>query len=224
MKLSHLIIMPRKIINIFISLVLLMSAVNAAAESLPYYNSKEFTPHWLQPNSAQLENFHQIPAFSFTDQDGTQITEKSFENKIYVAGFFFSTCPGICPMIRSKLSKVQDTFIADPDVKILQHSIRPTTDTVATLKAYADEHGIKSGKWHVVTGEKDAIYQLAKTAYFASDDLGNIQNTNDFLHTESILLIDQNKYIRGIYNGLNSASMAYLISDIETLKLDSGTQ
>jgi protein SCO1/2 len=199
-------------------------ALNVSAESLPYYNSKEFTPHWIEPNSAELENFHKIPYFSFTDQDGEIITEKSFENTMYVAGFFFSTCPGICPMIRSKLTKVQDTFLDDTDVKILQHSIRPTTDTVDILKAYADQHGIKSGKWHVVTGDKDAIYKLAKTSYFASDDLGNIQNTDDFLHTESILLIDKNRHIRGIYNGLNSASMAYLIADIETLKIEFPSQ
>tara|TARA_R110000751_G_scaffold307898_2_gene434382 strand:+ start:166478 stop:167128 length:651 start_codon:yes stop_codon:yes gene_type:complete len=212
--------MHRKIIKLVTSTLLLVVALNVSAESLPFYNSKEFTPHWIEPTSAKLENFHQIPSFSFVDQDGKNVTEKSFENKIYVAGFFFSTCPGICPMIRSKLAKVQETFVEDPEVKILQHSIRPTTDTVEILKAYADEHDIKSGKWHVVTGDKDAIYKLAKTAYFASDDLGNIQNTNDFLHTESILLIDKNRHIRGIYNGLNSASMAYLIADIENLKTE----
>ena len=118
------------------------------------------------------------------------------------------------------MSKVQETFLDDPAVKILQHSIRPSSDTVETLKQYADYHKIKSGKWHLVTGEKDSIYSLAKGAYFASEDLGNIQNTNDFLHTESILLIDQNRHIRGIYNGLNAASMGYLLTDIEALKAE----
>lgn len=123
-------------------------------------------------------------------------------------------------MIRSKLTKVQDSFVDDPDINILQHSIRPTTDTVEVLKAYAIKNGIKSTNWHLLTGDKDAIYTLAKRAYFASDDLGNIQNTDDFLHTESILLIDQNKHIRGIYNGLNSASVNYLITDIKALKTE----
>ena len=189
-----------------------------AADTLPYYNSQEFSPNWLDANSSELKSFHRIPAFSFTDQDGNTITEKTFENKIYVAGFFFSTCPGICPKIRSKLAKVQEAYLDEPDIKILQHSIRPTTDTVQILKTYANENDIKSDKWHLVTGDKNSIYTLAKRAYFASEDLGNIQNTNDFLHTESILLIDQNRHIRGIYNGLNSTSMNYLISDIATLK------
>lgn len=198
--------------------MLVLASIVHAADSLPYYNDGKFTPNWIEPNSPELVNFHRIPAFSFINQDGETVTENTFQNKVYVAGFFFSTCPGICPMIRSKLIKIQDTFLDDPDVKILQHSIRPTTDTVEILKAYADKNGIKSGKWHLVTGDKDNIYTLAKNAYFASEDLGNIQNTNDFLHTESILLIDKNRHIRGIYNGLNSASMAYLIADIESLK------
>jgi protein SCO1/2 len=123
-------------------------------------------------------------------------------------------------MIRSKLIKVQDKFIDDPNVKILQHSIRPNTDTIEILKTYAGKNGIVSDKWHLVTGDRDSIYTLAKSAYFASEDLGNIQNSNDFLHTESILLIDQNRHIRGIYNGLNSASIDYLLTDIESLKAE----
>lgn len=198
---------------------MLSSLVNAA-DILPYYDSEEFTPRWLEANSPKLEDFHRIPSFSFTNQDGEKITDRSFENKIYVAGFFFSTCPGICPTIRSKLSKVQDQFIDDPNVRILQHSIRPTTDTVEVLKKYADEHGIESGKWHLVTGDRDVIYDLAKNDYFASEDLGNIQNTDDFLHTENLLLIDQNRHIRGIYNGLNNASVSYLLADVEALKAE----
>ncbi|MDO6694661.1 SCO family protein [Aliiglaciecola sp. 3_MG-2023] len=197
---------------------LLLSAFTHASDTLPYYNSEEFTPIWLEPDSKELENFHQIPPFSFTDQDGKEVSEKTFENKIYVAGFFFSTCPGICPSIRSKLIAVQEKFLDDPEVKILQHSIRPTSDSVELLKDYANTNGIVSGKWHLATGNRDEIYSLAKSAYFASEDLGNIQNTDDFLHTESLLLIDQNRHVRGIYNGLNKASVAYLIADIENLK------
>ena len=205
-------------------LLLLASSAAKASDSLPYYNSAEFTPHWLEANSTKLENFHRIPSFSFMDQDGQEVSEKSFENKIYVAGFFFSTCPGICPAIRTKLNKVQEKFLEDADVKILQHSIRPNTDTVDTLKKYANDNGIVSGKWHLATGDRETIYSLAKSAYFASEDLGNIQKTDDFLHTESLLLIDQNRHVRGIYNGLNSASVGYLISDIEALKAEINIQ
>ena len=91
-------------------------------------------------------------------------------------------------------------------------------DSVTPLKNYANKNSIKSGIWHLVTGEKQQIYQFAKEAYFASENLGSLQNTDDFLHTESLLLTDNNRRIRGIYNGLNIASVNYLIADITTLK------
>lgn len=223
MRLSRLSTTKLKQIILSSVLFLLASSVAHASDRLPYYNSAEFTPHWLESNSAKLEGFHRIPSFSFIDQDGLKISEQTFKNKIYVAGFFFSTCPGICPSIRTKLNKVQEKYLNNTDVKILQHSIRPNTDTVETLKKYANTNGIVSGKWHLATGDRETIYSLAKSAYFASEDLGNIQKTDDFLHTESLLLIDQNRHIRGIYNGLNSASVTYLISDIETLKAEMQT-
>lgn len=217
MKLSLLIITKLKQALLCSLLLGWTFSVVQAAERLPYYNSAEFTPNWLNNDDSKLANFHQIPDFNFVDQNGNEVSERTFEGKVYVAGFFFSTCPGICPAIRSKLIKVQEEYLENDNVKILQHSIRPTTDTVETLNKYAEVNGIVSSKWHLATGDKNAIYSLAKSAYFASDDLGNIQKTNDFLHTESLLLIDENRHIRGIYNGLNSASVDYLIADIETL-------
>ena len=207
--------------NIVCALAFLTAAVNTmAVDNLPFYDTPEFTPRWLAPNSQELDGFHQIPEFSFVNQDGQTVTQDTFSRKIYVANFFFTTCPGICPMIRSKLSKVQDQFLDDDMVSLVSHSIRPTTDTTAILQDYAQKHGVVSGKWHLLTGDKDAIYTLARSAYFANEDLGSIQKTNDFLHTENVLLIDNNRHIRGIYNGLNSTSMNHLIDDIAALKAE----
>ena len=191
-----------------------------AGDSLPFYDSPEFTPRWIAPNTLAPDGFHQIPEFSFVNQDGQTVTEKTFSTQIYVANFFFTTCPGICPTIRSKLSKVQDQFLDDNMVSIVSHSIRPTTDTISILQDYAQAHGVISGKWHLLTGDKDEIYSLARSAYFANEDLGSIQKTNDFLHTENVLLIDNNRHIRGIYNGLNSTSINHLIDDITALKAE----
>lgn len=154
MKWCPLIIINHKLISLLAGVLLVGSSLTAAAESLPYYNDQAFTPYWIESNSPELDNFHQIPAFSFVNQEVEKVTEKTFEDKIYVAGFFFSTCPRICPMIRSKLIKVQDKFIDDPNVKILQHSIRPNTDTIEILKTYAGKNGIVSDKWHLVTGDR----------------------------------------------------------------------
>lgn len=120
--------------------------------------------------------------------------------------------------MRSKLIRVQETFEGIDEVKIVQHSIRPSTDTIEVLQAYASKNKINNEQWDLLTGDKEEIYTIAKQAYFASEDLGNVQKNKDFLHTESLLLIDKNKHIRGIYNGLNAASVQYLIKDIQTLQ------
>ena len=208
----------KKYLWIIIVIKLATLSAGALSEELPYYQDGAFTPYWLSKGEVDLTSFHKIPAFSFTDQSGNTITQSDLDGKVYVAGFFFSTCPGICPTIRSKLIKVQDTFANDENVKIVQHSIRPTTDTTEILQAYANKNGINNQQWYLLTGDKAEIYSLAKTFYFASEDLGNVQENKDFLHTESLLLIDENKHIRGIYNGLNAASVDYLIQDIKTLR------
>lgn len=203
---------------IITALSLAIVSLDVKSEELPFYQDPSFEPYWLSDGMVDIQSVHQIPPFSFTDQSGNTITDSDFKNKIYVAGFFFSTCPGICPAIRSKLIKVQQAFSNDDKVKIVQHSIRPTTDTIEILQAYALKNGINNEQWYLLTGDQEAIYRIAKQAYFASEDLGNVQKNQDFLHTESLLLIDQNKHIRGIYNGLNSASVDYLIKDIHTLR------
>jgi len=198
-------------------------ASQAAAEpaqgntQLPYYNSATFTPSWLNANSEALNDFHKISNFSWLNQDGDLITNNTFKNKVYVASFFFTACPGICPKMRSRLSKVQQAFLTNDNVAIISHSIQPANDTVQVLKEYADDHGIKSGKWHLVTGNRDDIYNIAREDYFANEDLGEFVSNQDFLHTENLVLIDTNRHIRGIYNGLNKTSVAHLIGDIELL-------
>ena len=198
-------------------------SVGAGEVTLPYYGNAEFTPQWLDLESKELESFHRIPEFSFTDQDGQEITEKDVSNSMYVANFFFSTCPGICPMLRSRLSMVQEHFSTDDSVKIISHSIRPSTDTVEVLQAYAKNNGVVSGKWHLLTGDRDKIYELARVAYFADEDLGDPSKLETFLHTENLLLIDRNRHIRGIYNGRSKSSVKNLIADIEILKAERKT-
>lgn len=199
--------------------MLLVTAFVSAQDSLPYYDSPEFTPRWHSVGSPSLKDFHRIPPFSFTNQNGTQISNKSLANKVYVASFFFSSCPGICPTIKSKLEQVQQQFLSNDRVNIVSYSIRPTTDTVKVLQNYAIKNGIKSNKWHLLTGDKTKIYDLARNAYFADEDLGSTEDLANFLHTENLLLIDQNSHIRGVYNGLSTSSVKELIADINLLTL-----
>lgn len=219
-----------KIVYCFLFLILFISCekklkkenikVNETSrvQFLPYYNEESFTPHWLIPNTEEEKNFHKIPDFKLINQLGDTISQKTFENKIYITNFFFTTCPGICPKMTGNMEKLQEEFINDPEILLLSHSVTPTIDSIPVLKKYAKNNNVIDNKWHLVTGDKMLIYNLGRNQYFVENDLGEEKNINDFLHTENFLLIDKNKHIRGIYNGLNRASIAQLITDVKALK------
>lgn len=187
-------------------------------ETLPFYDEATFTPHWISPNDEALDSFHRISPFSLTNQEGVTITEETFKDKIYVVDFFFSICPGICPKMTANMMELQDEFLNDGDVLLLSHSVTPEQDSVPVLKQYAEDKGILSHKWHLVTGTQEEIYKLGRRDYFVEEDLGLNKEEDEFLHTENFVLIDKNRHIRGIYNGLNKTSINQLITDIKTLK------
>ena len=187
-------------------------------ETLPYYNEATFTPHWIAPDDDTLTSFHKISSFSFINQDGQNITEKSFKDKIYVADFFFTSCPGICPKMTANMNILQEEFLKDDEVILLSHSVTPEKDSVAVLKRYAEAKGVVSNKWHLVTGSQQEIYKLGRKDYFVEEDLGTEKDVDDFLHTENFVLVDKNRHIRGIYNGLNKIAINQLIADIKMLK------
>jgi protein SCO1/2 len=193
-------------------------AETSRVDYLPFYKDDSFMPHWLTPGTEVESSFHKIPDFKLFNQLGDTITQNTFENKIYITDFFFTTCPGICPKMTVNMAKIQEEFINDQDVLLLSHSVMPNTDTVSALKTYAENNNVIDNKWHLVTGDRNEIYALGREHYFVESDLGEVKSIDDFLHTENFLLIDKNKHIRGIYNGLNRASIQQLIIDIKTLK------
>jgi len=185
---------------------------------LPYYQEATFTPHWFAPDSDSLKQFHKIAPFQLMNQNGETITEKTFDDKIYVVDFFFTTCPGICPRMTASMAGLQADIIDFEDVLLLSHSVMPKYDSIAVLKEYAKEEGVVDNKWHLVTGDRDHIYDLGRTSYFVEEDLGLEKAPDDFLHTENFVLIDKQKHIRGIYNGLNKTSIRQLLKDISSLR------
>jgi protein SCO1/2 len=185
---------------------------------LPFYNKPDFTPEWIDKTSPDYKNIHTIPAFSFTNQDGKTITEKTVAGKIYVADFIFTRCGGICPKMSDNMGILQQKFKDDEGVIFLSHSVTPDADSVPVLKKYAIKKGAISGKWHLLTGSQEKIYTLAKKQYYAGDTVGYYQAGNEFLHTENFLLIDRHRRIRGVYNGTLVLEMARLADDIRTLE------
>ncbi len=191
---------------------------DSRVHTLPFYNDPSFTPKWITPANDSIWGMHAIPKFSLVNQLGDTISEKTFANKIYVADFFFTSCPGICPKMTSNMALVQEEFKNDREVLLLSHSVTPEYDSVPILKNYADAKGVLADKWHLVTGSRKEIYNLGRFAYFVEEDLGIPKGENDFLHTENFVLVDRQRHIRGIYNGLNKTAISQLIADIKTLK------
>jgi len=204
--------------SFFIFLVFLVGCKSKPGkESLPFINKPDFTPEWIEKKDPAYSSIHRIPAFSLTDQDGKTVTEKTVEGKIYVADFIFTRCGSICPKMTSNMGLIQEKFKNNDEVLLLSHSVTPGMDSVPVLKKYAEEKGVISGKWHLLTGKEEDIYSLAKKQYYAGDTIGYYQTGNEFLHTENFILVDKQRRIRGVYNGTLPLEMERLEEDINTL-------
>ena len=145
---------------------------------------------------------HTIPDFSFTNQNGKIITQKDYEGKIYVADFFFTTCPTICPKMTKNMTWLQNQIKNNPKVMLLSHSVTPDIDSVPVLKKYAIEKGVIDDKWNLVTGDKKDIYYIARKSYLAVKT-GKPEELYDMVHTENFVLIDSKRRVRGFYDGTN---------------------
>ena len=197
------------------TLFLFISCKQEPRRILPYYNSAGFTPQFLKNVPA---GFHQVKPFRLTAQTNEIFTEKNMDGKISVVNFFFTSCPGICPRMAVNMKVLQDSFLTDNRIQLLSHSVMPETDDVAALVKYAKAKNVNSKRWLLLTGDKAEIYTLGRKFYFVEEDLGEKRDTSEFLHTENFVLVDQNRHIRGIYNGLNIASVGELIKDIRELE------
>jgi protein SCO1/2 len=204
-------------VKVILPILLCVSCVQEP-ESLPFFNTADFAPQWIAQGSPAYADIHRIPAFAFVDQEGDTITEKTIDGDIVVADFFFTVCPGICPRLTKNMGTVQSAFMNDEDVTLLSHSVTPDMDDVARLKVYAESHQVSKDKWHLLTGDRKQIYNIARHGYFADEETGFAKGENEFLHTENFILIDGERRIRGVYNGTNPAEVERLIEDIKTLK------
>jgi protein SCO1/2 len=203
----------------FILIIFAIVSCNKNHESkLPYFNTPDFTPLFLNDEEAAKTIIHCIPPFSFTDQNGKTVTQNDVKNKIYVADFFFTKCGSICPKMTANMNKVATAFYGNDSVIILSHTVTPELDNSAVLKKYAADKHITNPNWHLLTGNKNEIYSIARQGYFADESLGFSKDTTEFLHTENIILVDAHGRIRGIYNGTLEFEVDKLIRHIKELE------
>lgn len=191
----------------------------SSEKKLPFYTTPDFTPHFLAGDS-EIEKMipHSIADFKMKNQFDQTITQKDIEGKVHVANFIFTSCGSICPVMTENMRIIDDEFKNDNEVELLSYTVTPWIDNVSVLNEYVKAKGITSQNWHFLTGSKSDIYTLARQSYFAEEDLGFTKDSTEFLHTEHFILVDQNKKIRGIYNGTLKLEMRQLVKDIQVLK------
>jgi protein SCO1 len=197
-------------------LLLIFLACGSKKTAVPYYHTPDFTPIWASETPVDLDTLHTIAQFEFTNQEGNKVSNDLLNGKIYVAGFFFTRCPSICPKLTGNLDKVADAFQAESNLNFLMHSVTPAMDSVSRLKQYWTDYELDS-RWHLLTGDEEAIYTLARRSYFVEQRIGFDLSTNEFLHTENFLLVDGDGHLRGLYKGTLETEMDRLIEDIKIL-------
>tara|TARA_R100000353_G_scaffold43121_4_gene34674 strand:- start:24114 stop:24692 length:579 start_codon:yes stop_codon:yes gene_type:complete len=187
-------------------------------ETLRIYQPADVDTELVDSTLQYVKKYHTIANFSLTNQNGETITQANYNNKIYVADFFFTTCQTICPIMTDHMVKIQEALIDDDEVLLLSHTVTPEIDSVAQLKKYAVEKGVRDAKWNLVTGDKKEIYDLARKSYLAAKDVP--YQENDLVHTENFVLIDKKKRIRGFYDGTDPEAIEKLLHDIQILKAE----
>lgn len=161
--------------------------------------------------------FKECPPFSFANQNNEAITNSTFQGKVYVADFFFVSCPTICPIMAKNLKKVYERYSNEKDFLILSHSIDTRHDSVPVLKEYATRLGVSADTWHFVTGKKDDIYSIGYDYYMATVQEDDSPGSGGYLHSGGLILVDKKGKIRGVYDGTNEAQVGKLIADLKLL-------
>lgn len=184
---------------------------------LPIFQPSMVSQELVDSTLHYKKKYHTIADFELINQNGQKITQKDYMNKIYVADFFFTTCPTICPIMTKNMAEIQSSILDDQDVLLLSHSVTPVIDSVPQLKKYALEKGVMDSKWNLVTGDKKQIYELARKSYLAVKNDGD-GGPYDMIHTENFILVDKERRIRGFYDGTNKEEIQKLLEDLEILK------
>ena len=186
-------------------------------QTLPIYQPAMVNFELVDSTLQHIKKFHRIADFRLTNQNGQTITQNWVRDKIYIADFFFTTCPSICPIMTDNMRSIQAHFEKDDQIRLLSFSVTPEIDSVAQLKKYALEKGVLDQKWNLLTGPKKEIYTLARKSFLVAKDDGD-GGPYDMIHTENFVLVDPYGRIRGFYDGTNVEEIKTLLSEVSLLK------
>ena len=192
--------------------------VQTQEKKLPIYSPSMVSDELVEEDLRYVKKYHRISDFSLLNQNGNNVSQENYKNKIYVADFFFTTCPDICPIMTGNMLYLQEN-LKDTNVMLASFSVTPKIDTVEVLKEYSTLKGVDDSRWNLMTGDKKQIYDLARKSYLVAKAIPDGKN-HGMIHTENFVLVDRDKRIRGYYDGTNIEEMDRLLDDIKIL-LDS---
>ena len=203
--------------SLFIVFALSIWSCSKNSDRLPILGERDTVKRTVDGKEVVDTIYHTIPDFKFVNQEGDTVTAQNFKDKIYVADFFFTTCPTICPVMKKQLKKVYEKIQGQNDIAILSHTIDPEHDTPAVLKEYAQDLGVKGTQWMFVTGNREKIYEIGEKQYLV---VAGADSTapGGYIHSGAFVLIDKEKRVRGMYNGTDDEATKRLMVDIERLK------
>ena len=209
--------------NLFIGLLFVaaLSACksNDSKTTLPIFGTRQAVTKIVDGKSVTDTVYQTIPKFKFVNQYGDSISNKDLDGKIYVADFFFTTCPSICPQMARNMLKVYGTYKNSADLRILSHSIDPKHDSVPVLKKYADKLGVSGNTWWFLQGKKEDVYSIAEKNYLVAVKQDS-SAAGGYVHQGYFVLVDQQKRVRGAYDGTDAKQVDQLIADIKTLQAE----
>ena len=196
--------------------LIIVSGCGSTDDKLPILGQREAVTNMVDGKPVIDSVYQTIPHFSFVSQYGDTVTDKTLAHKIYVADFFFTNCPTICPKMKVQLKRVYEKFKGNPDVMLLSHTIDPAHDSVAVLKEFAQNLGVTGRQWLFVTGDRDKIYGIAQDSYMVTAQTDE-SAPGGVVHSGAFILVDKAKHIRGIYDGTTEAGVDNLMKDMDRL-------
>ncbi|MBK9150724.1 MAG: SCO family protein [Saprospiraceae bacterium] len=192
-------------------IMLIYGCKNSSDDKLPYLGHKTMVDG--QPV------YHKIRPYRYLNQDSIWISDDTLKNYVYVADFFFTSCPSICPKVMKEMTRIYEAFKDEPRVKLLSFTIDPVRDNVPRLKLYADNLGINHDKWYFLTGEKEFTFELANDFFVVA--LEDPEAPGGFDHSGKIILVDREGHVRSFSEGTDASQTPRLIEDIKKLLRES---
>ncbi len=190
-----------------ISFIILIFGIWAINEYMSRSNQNKLAYLTVQNEDGEMVK-RKVPSFSFTNHDGKTITNEDYKGKVYVVEFFFATCPTICPIMNENLVVVQNEFYGNMNFGIASFTINPENDTPEVLKSYRDKYGIKHPNWHMLTGDRAKIYDLARNGFnaYAAEEPNA---PGGFEHSGFFALVDKDGYLRSRFDEQGNPILYY---------------